>query len=495
VSTDRRSTYYDAPYRVQTPTTAAIQAWENAAPNTAIHLPEPNVFIASDLALKAPAATSTGTPALLRDQPGLHLWHLQDSAFQLPKAAITLDIRSPQAGGSPRAAVASELLVRVLRENLNEYSYPAALAGLSYEIGRSARGITVTVQGFNDKAPLLLERILDTLKRPQIDPATLARVAAEYRRQLQDSAKMPPRSLLVKELSNTLVRGQWSDSELIAYIREVDAKRLQEHAAKVLAAVDVDALVYGNVVPDEARRIGEQIDRKLLADATATTVPAVEIMELPAAAHRRSVAASHDDSGLLLYRQAGDTSKSTRAALGVSAQMLAADFYGKLRTEQQLGYAVMSFPFPIRDVPGLVFLTQSPVAGPGKLAAAYRNFFDQWAQRTPEELRPLFEQHRQALAQRLAETPKNFGEANDRLWQDLSAGYLGFDSRARILRAVQQLTFDQWLELFRRDVLAQDGRALWLSADGHFKSDALPPDRELARPEAFKARQRYYVYP
>jgi secreted Zn-dependent insulinase-like peptidase len=496
IETDRRSTYYAAPYSVQTPTATELQAWQQAAPNAAIRLPEPNIFIAADLSLKAPPAVAAAAPPkLVQDGPGLHLWFLQDSVFHLPKASITIDIRSPQAGSDARSAVASELLVRVLRENLNEYSYPAALAGLSYDIGRSSRGITVSVQGFNDKAALLLERILDTLRQPQIDPATLARVAAEYRRQLQDSSKLPPRSLLMKELNTVLQRNQWPDAALLPYIQTTSAARLQEHAAQLLAQIDVDALVYGNLAETDARSIGDLLQRKLLAGATPATVPPVAILQLPATARRHAVAAPHDDAGLLLYRQAADNAKSTRAALGISAQMLASDFFDQLRTEQQLGYAVQSFPLPIRDVPGLVFLTQSPVAGPAPLAAAYQQFFQRWAQRPAAELQPLFERHRQVLAQRLAETPKNFGEANERLWFDLSSGYKQFDSRAQILAAVQALTFEQWLPLFQRDVLAPQGHALWLSADGRFKTEPLREGMALGGLEAFKRDQHYYLFP
>lgn len=496
IATDRRSTYYDTPYSVQTPSAAELQDWRQAGLNPAIHLPAPNMFIAADLSLKTPPATGAANkPELLQDNPGLHLWFLQDSVFQLPKASITIDIRSPQAGTTPRSVVASELLVRMLREDLNEYSYPAALAGLSYDIGRSSRGISVNVQGFNDKAPLLLERILDTLRQPQIDPATLKRVAAEYRRQLQDSAKQPPRSLLMKELNIVLQRNQWPDATLLKQAQTIDATALREYATQLFAQLDVDTLVYGNLVEADARSIGALVQRKLLAGATPATVPPVAVLQLPATPIRHTVAAPHDDAGLLLYRQAADNAKSTRAALGISTQMLAADFFDQLRTQQQLGYAVQAFPMPVRDVPGVVFLTQSPVAGPAPLATAYNKFFERWAQRPPEELRPLFERHRQVLAQRLAETPKNFGEANERLWLDLSSGYKQFDSRAQILAAVQALTFEQWLPLFQRDVLAPQGHALWLGVDGRFKTEPLRDGTALGGLETFKRDQQYYLFP
>ncbi|HEY3698319.1 MAG TPA: hypothetical protein VGK97_03240, partial [Spongiibacteraceae bacterium] len=200
------------------------------------------------------------------------------------------------------------------------------------------------------------------------------------------------------------------------------------------------------------------------------------------------------DAALLWYRQAADNSKSSRAALGVSAQMISADFYARLRTEQQFGYIVAAYPMPIREVPGIVFLVQSTKAGPGELAKAYQAFLQRWSQRDETQLRQLFDLHRGGLAQRLAEQPKNFGEASDRLWQDISAGYRQFDSREQLLAAVQALTFEQWLALFRRDVLPPNGHAIWLALNGNFGNSALQNGEAIDNLERFKAAQSFYQF-
>jgi insulysin len=500
LKTDRSSTFYRTPYRVEPLAAQQLKAWANASLNDAIRLPASNIFVADDLNIKPQAAPAVqagaAKPQLLQDRDGVHLWFLQDAVFKLPKASITIDIHSPLAGDSAQHTVASELLVRVLRENLNEFSYPAALAGLSYDISRTGRSITLRVQGFNDKQTVLLERILNALQQPQIPPATFARVAAEYNRELQDNNKRPPYQLLMGDLGNVLFRERWPDSELAKYARTASAAQLQKYARQLLASIDVDVLVYGNVVEADARRVAAVTAQHLFANAKVGAVPPLAVMQLPAqTSYRRTISAPHDDASLLLYRQAADNEKSSRAALGISAQLLNADFYGKLRTEQQLGYIVMSTAYPVRDVPGLIFLAQSPVAGPQQLAAAYGEFFAQWSQRSPDELRPLFERHRAALAQRLAEAPKNFGEANDRLWQDLSSGYKQFDSREQILSAVQALTFEQWLPLFQRDVLAPQGHSLWLSVDGRFKTAGLRQGEALGELDTFKKAQHYYSFP
>jgi secreted Zn-dependent insulinase-like peptidase len=497
--TDRNSKYYQTPYSKTALPLATLQAWTHAPLSDAIQLPAANIFIANDLLLKAlptQPPTLPEKPQLLQDSGGTRLWFLQDSVFRLPKASITIDIRSPRAGDTAQHAAASELLVRMLRENLNEFSYPAALAGLSYDISRTSRSISIRVQGFNERQPVLLEQILKAIQKPQIAQPTLTRIAAEYRRELQDNSKRPPYQILMGDLGNVLFREHWPDRELANCTHTLNAAQLQKHASSLFANIDVDILVYGNMLETDARQIGSLTNRYLFAQAQPANIAPLAVLQLPEQHnYRRNIAAPHDDAGLLLYRQAADNEKASRAALGVSAQILNSDFYTKLRTEQQLGYIVMSTAYPVRDVPGLIFLAQSPVAGPAQLAAAYRKFFQQWSQRDSSELQPVFERHRAVLAQRLAESPKNFGEANDRWWQDLSSGYRAFDSREQILAAVRALTFEQWLALFRRDVLAQDGRSVWLSIDGNFKTATLQQGDDIGDLTAFKKTQHYYSFP
>src|SRR5690606_27085222 len=491
--TDTNSKYYATPYSISTPSAQQLQQWRSATAGTTVQLPEPNIFISAQPTVKQRQDT-VEKPRLLRDGEGLHLWFLQDGKFRLPKAAVTLEVLSPNIGDSVESAAQRVLLVRVLRESHTEFSYPASLAELNYDIGRNGRGIVVRIDGFDEKQSVLLERMLRAMKQPRIDADTFTRVHREYRRQLEDNIKATPYQLLMAELPDVLIRKRWPDDALLHATGNIERENLQRFAVQAFANIDIDMLVYGNVVEAEARQLGDLVAAQLLAGSVVAPRVPVEILHAAEADYRRAIDAPHNDAGLLWYRQAADNSKMARAALGVSAQVIGADFYSQLRTEQQLGYIVMASVYPVRDVPGLVFLVQSPVAGPGALAAAYQKFLREWSQRSEVELQPLFERHREALVQRLAQEPKNMGEANDRLWQDLASGHREFDSREQILAAMKALTFEQWLTLFRRDVLAPDGRAIWLTSNGRFAADKLLPGTPIESLERFKAEQLFYRF-
>jgi len=486
--------WYQVPYTLTPIAADKVQQWARVEPTPAIRIPQPNVFIAEQLALKT-AAGAQVKPRLLAESPALQLWYAPDNSFRLPKANVALTFRSPLAADTPEHVVLTELLARLVNENLNEYSYPAMLAGLHYSIGRNSRGINVSVRGYDDKQALLLERILLALRAPTFDAARFERIRADYQRELEDETKIAPYKLLIDDLGDVLQRQHWPETVLAPLAAGVDMAALQRFARQMLAAGEVKMLVYGNYAEDDARQLGALVEQKLLANIQPVKAPDVQILQLPKRDLRRELAVEHSDAGLIWYRQAADAQLKSRAALGVSAQMLTADFYTDLRTRQQLGYIVMSSPYPVRDVPGLVFLVQSPVAGPQALAKAYRDFLHGWSQRDAAELRKLFDSHRAALAGRLAEAPKNQGEQFERYWADLVDGDSGFDSREQLLAEVQKLTFEEWLELFRRDVLQADGRTLWLSINGKFEGDALRAGQPVGDLDRFKQQQKFYRFP
>ncbi|MFT3931644.1 MAG: insulinase family protein [Spongiibacteraceae bacterium] len=503
--TIKSSAYYAVPYKIQPVAEQRWQNWLKPIAQNEIHLPTPNEFVTDQLPVKPLPAISSKKPVLLPIRDGLNLWFAQDSVYRVPKATITLEIQSPLANDTAQHAAMTELWVRMLRENLNEFSYPASLAGLNYDISRAGRGLLLRIEGFDAKQHVLLERMLDAVQRTAngasadsktqaIDAKTFARVREDYSRELRDNNKRPPYELLRSDIGNLLLRNSWSDDELLQHSDKIAATDVQKFAQQFLAQIHIDMLVYGNFVSDDAKQLGELVAQHLLSNAQTIAAPPVQIMQLGATDYRHTVAAKHDDSALLWYRQAGDNSKTTRAALGVSAQMIGSDFYTRLRTEQQFGYIVAAFPMPLRDVPGIVFLAQSTKAGPAQLAAAYREFLQRWSQRDAQQLKPLFELHRNALAQRLAEEPKNLGDASERLWMDIAGGYRDFDSREQVIAAVKALTFEQWFALFQRDVLTPEGHSLWLAVDGKFKNSGLQHGAAIHNSEKFKSAQRFYRF-
>lgn len=478
-----KSPWYGVPYSQRPVTQASLDTWREAQPAAAITLPEPNPFVADKLPLK-PLSQVTAVPVSM-PHPGLELWFRQEDRFRVPRTNVYLAVHSPSAGASPRQSALTELYVRMVREELNEFSYAASLAGLNLELRHHLRGLTLELGGFSRKQPLLMERALAVLAAPELEPATFARVLREYRDELADRIQQRPYRLLFDELQSALYAKRWTAEELRAELAGVSAEEVAAHARELWQRRHLRLLVHGNAHADDARA---------MADRVAATLPpgkdvavSTDIVRWPEGEWRHAVSAPHPDAALLLYVQAPDLALEGRAAFGVSMQMLESPFYRELRTEQQLGYVVLAGAYPQIKVPGAVFVAQSPQAGVSRLQAAISEFMAKWSEHDPQQLEPVFERHRESLAQQLGQAPQSLSEAGQRYWQDLNQGDVGFDSRERLRNAVRSLSFEVWHGHFRQQLL-QRPRALWL----YHGED--PAGRPVESWEAFRAGAERYRF-
>ncbi len=463
IETDRTSPWYQAPYRTEPVPEEWLYGWREASLPVAIRLPERNPYVVQSLAPR-PLRDATERPELVMEQPGIRVWHQQDARFPQPRTNVYLALRSPLASTGPEQQVLTELYARMVQDELNEESYPAFLAGLNFDVRRHQRGLTVQLGGFSERQPLLLRRILEVLQQPALDPERFALVRQRYRESLENRIEQPPFRLGMGALSEVLQHGEWPVEDLIQALDAADREALRAHVEGLLAALDLQMLVHGNARRAEAMQLADSVSKRLLAAASPVEPEPLRVTRLPLGEHSWTLPSPHDDAALVLYLQAGELDISHRAALGVSMQLLRADFFNQLRTEQQLGYVVSASAYPVLDVPGAVFVVQSPVASAPQLREAVLAFLADWRERPVDALEADFTRHRRALRQRLAEAPTGLREAGDRLWQEIARGHLDFDSRERLLTAVDDLSFSAWYAGFV-DTLELP-RALWIYSAG-----------------------------
>ena len=108
--------------------------------------------------------------AILRRKTRQKIWFAQDEEFRVPKGATYINFRSPMVGQSARQAAAAALYTAVVKDGVNELTYPALLAGLNFNLYKHAQGISLRITGYNDKQSLLLKELLAVVARPAFDP-------------------------------------------------------------------------------------------------------------------------------------------------------------------------------------------------------------------------------------------------------------------------------------------------------------------------------------
>ncbi|MGE0385771.1 MAG: insulinase family protein [Gammaproteobacteria bacterium] len=464
--TDRTEPWYGTRFALAPPAAAALAAWQAASPDARLALPEPNAFIPQRVALldvEEPAQI----PARVQESARVQLWHHADTSFGEPRASFYLSIRSPAANDSAAHAVLTELYVRMVKDQLNEFAYPATLAGLSYDLYRHVRGISLKIAGFEDKQPTLLRAVLARLREPTIDPSRFAVIRDALRRELENSRKEAPYTQVYREVANLMVRPSWTIEERLAALADLGPEDLRAFVTLLLARIEPVALAHGNIDRSQALAAANLAADSLLGRQSPIEVAPGRVVRIePGQYFGRQMQIEHPDSAVAGYIQGPDKSYRSRALMELLGQIISSPYYTSLRTEQQLGYVVFAGPSPLLDVPGLVFVVQSPVADPDTIQARTQDFLKQFRARLASMDDGEFAAHKAGVTTRILQAEERLQERSDRYWSEIDLGRTQFDSRPALAAAVNAIDRTTLVDFFDRDIAGSDARRLLVLSVG-----------------------------
>jgi insulysin len=486
VKTEIEIPRYQVSYGVRDITAEQLSAWTST--NTAgLGLPAKNNFIASDFGLKK--GDGSASPKLLADNP-VELWLNTDDTFELPKGRVYLLLESQEVVADAERRAKSDLWLRMVKDQLNELAYPAQLAGLDFNVSVGWRGIQVSVGGFNQKQGELLRELLLVLKNPEWQQARFSRLKAQRLRQFENASRQSPYQQVIAELPRMLSREAPSLNAHQAATETTEMSAVATHVASVMKDLQLRMLVDGNFSEADAKSLAGLVDAALPVTLKMRSSGQF-ITHLPVGTFVRQIPAEHDDSAVLMYLQGATSGLQGRVAMGLTAQMLSADFYHQLRTTKQLGYIVSASVYPQRDVAGLMFLVQSPVLDPASVQGEIAAYIQQWLKIGVDEA--AFEKHKASLSLRLSEQPENLSDAAGRHWQDLLNSYSEFNSRAQLAEALGDLQYTDWLALTQRDLGETEQRALLIYNSGKWPQ-AVPRGKVSGEPSQFKGALPAYRF-
>ncbi|MGI9288654.1 MAG: insulinase family protein, partial [Pseudomonadales bacterium] len=464
--------------------------------NPAILVPEPNPFVPHNFAM--PRNKKPGSvPVELRLGERMRMWWLQDNKFKVPKTQAYFNFHTPLANDTPLNAALSQLYVDLLQDSLNEFAYPAVLAGLQVGALKHLRGVSIKVGGYSDKQRLLLKRVAKAMAMEEVDPQRFVALKKERIRSWLNAKKQLPYLQVIGAVSETLIKSYWQEDELVQALREASIDDLQKFKTRFFQTANVDAMVYGNLKKGQAKRLAKLMRKVLEKPAAKRPQQAeVEVAQLQnKTTLQRELEIDHSDAAMLLYRQGKDRSDHTRALLALSMQLLKTDFFQQLRTEQQLGYVVFADAMPVVDVPGAAFVVQSPTASGAEIYAAIGEFLRSYGKKASTMPVEYFAQQKAALISDLAEQPKNQRGQAGRYWEAISMEDLNFDQRQRLQRILEKTNLEEWRTFFKQTLVANTDRQLLLWSPGQKTLASLPDDIKTVHSlHKFKEQQTYYEF-
>lgn len=458
VETDRQTQLYHAPYKTEVIAEAEQRAWRQTS-DVALRLPAPNPYIPDQLTVSDAAGDLMPHPVL--SQGGNSLWLYRDSVFRTPKATFDVRIATPATDTIDGQAL-TDLYLALVRDQLVPEVYPARLAGLGFNLGQWENGVAFSIDGYSQKQPLLLRKVLQAMAHPDWDDRRFKRVKAGLLRDWRNSVSDGPMSQVFSQF-RPLLRGVSHPLQRALALENVSLEQLREFAGGLYQRGHGRFYAGGNLEIETARSMTQATLETLAVGQAGDAAVEYQVRKLPAVVGglHFDLPVDHPDAAIAFYVQGREDSLRERARMALLQKVTEAPFYTSLRTEKQLGYQVGNTIAHFNRVPGLVFYLQSPVTDAGTLQAEISGFVDDFADRVMSLADEELARVKASVLAGIEQTPQNLRELAGRHLESLDLDYPDFDFRALLAEEVEAIGVEELRNSYR-DLLQGDISALWI---------------------------------
>jgi insulysin len=345
ISPTKRERWMGAEYHLQKISEEQLHKWEIAAPHPAIRLPDANPFLPSHFNL-ASEESATPIPSCIAEGASGIAYYMRLEEFKAPKAVFYLHILSPALEASARGTCLGALYLDHLTDRIQPTLGTAALAGLSATFSIDQSRLHTTINGFSDKAALLLEEIcrqFSSLDFPSEEEFNIykSRHAKGYANGKKD---LPLIQAL--ELATVLINpGKSTKQENLDALEQISYDDYCDFQRSLFKKTYTEALFAGNVTQEDAEAAWKGALHSLKgkpfpkAQHPTTKILSLQRANSPLVVQEKTSAAGN---GAFLLLDLGAFTFEKRAAQEILSAALEEAFFNELRSKQRTGYIAQS---------------------------------------------------------------------------------------------------------------------------------------------------------
>lgn len=443
---------------------------------SSLHPPEPNEFIATDFSLKssknvvfhqAVSALDVTAPVQIGtiENSKCEVWYKLDETFGRPKANLMIKFTSVVAYASPRNAVMTALYARLLEDSLNEFAYPADLAGLSYSIYPTSTGIYVALGGYNHKLSVLTAAIVRRMHDLDVLDERFDVVREQLSRSYKNFAMEQPYQHAMYDETLSIEMNIWHNFEKLDVAQTITSDELRKFIPTLFAYASVTVLAHGNMASEEALNIAKLIHETLsFQPLLPSQIPELRVVKLDDST--RYVRAAKElnpadvNSAIVIAYQIGEDTTTTTAVTEVFAQIAKDSVYNQLRTVEQLGYLVWSGVGTHRGVLYFRIIVQSGVRSPLLLESRAEAFLASFAEELNNMTDDQFKMHVNAVIAKKSESYKTLSQESQNHWHEIQLRRYAFDRRQKEVASLCSLTKVHILQFYKQFLAINGSRAV-----------------------------------
>mmetsp|Transcript_30638 Transcript_30638/g.59768 ORF Transcript_30638/g.59768 Transcript_30638/m.59768 type:complete len:1142 (+) Transcript_30638:56-3481(+) len=318
-----------------------------------------------------------------RESPAARLWFHHDEFYLEPYATSNFKLWSTVPFSDARSDVLASMYTLLFDDHMVSYLDGMKNVGYSYSISKGALGLGISLNGFSSPKAFTKFNVMvmGKLNSPEIFHTTrFEELKKLYREGLFNSQKGQPYKIASGLFSSLLLpRVGFHPRTLAKTLDSVTLQEVKEWAKEQLFSdTQLEGFVYGNMKRHHAKHLMKRVIKAFHYETDSpsfanpehrtNTLPRPRAVRLPPltkySVHSKHPSPKQTNACVLSYRQYGNQ-PGRDVATSIYMQLLSATLqktiYNELRTKEQLGYIVWSYPVLKQEVYGFVIQVQSSV--------------------------------------------------------------------------------------------------------------------------------------
>jgi len=375
-----------------------LKQWGNAKPAEFMAIPKRNQFLPKHLRVTPnlmktpPKYPSLPQPSMLvnnaREQA--HIW--SDNMFGDPFVTGEITMKTDKnilEKAGVNAMIQSTMLVACLNHAIVPKLHSFFEAGLTWSLGVSkGTNLVLSFSGANP-VPKHYQAVMRTLAGyvkqaangqlgKLIDAGSFESLKTSTLHALQNSLKGSPTDHALQKLRHDMVSLAFPTQDQIAAVKRVKFDDIIKFAPKLFKRTHFTGFFSGQIKPHDAKKTWRTVVDILTKSKTPLPLNALQrdrMRLLPNFPTYSQTHGSFQGNAAVLLIDAGGLNCKEREALAILYKAIPNHFYSELRTKQQTGYLVQTFPAVLVSHHNvLYFLVQSTKYLPGDLLKRFQAF-------------------------------------------------------------------------------------------------------------------------
>ncbi len=451
--------------------------------------PKQNPFIPDNLTLQKEE------PHKVIDDERGQIWLKFDNDFGKPQSSLSLNINTPHAYDNVDNLVRAILFTSAIQEGLNEEAYPIQQAGLGYSLNVTKEGISLSFSGYSQKISALIDLVSRNLMNVKIDEEKFNTLKDNFIRGWSNQKFAAAHKKLDYYHRMMLSEKRYSREEKINAMKTVTLEEVKNFPAKLFARTYIEGMAGGNMNSDDVENIMTTLGTTLKSKP----LPKEEFFV-------NRMKTLHEGENILFSKQipdnnnalqfslrVGELSMKEQATIGIMSKILQSDFYLQMRTNQQLGYIVWSYPQPSGDDEketwSFNFVIQGDRHGPVEMQKRVEDWlqdektikiFDNLTDEAVEKLKAI-------KVKAYEQDPKSAGEELSQLFYLITEENADFDHWNKRIQAVKDVTKEDVIAMAKKILFDPDRTRLVMHMRAN-QNENPAPEGSISSVEAFKNR-------